>query len=888
MTDDADRGVVAVQPVAELFISTATALWATTYSIDLALFSEFLLARLGDPPLNIAVLADHRRLAASLQRIPAERADTLTTVNRRWLLRSVPVTGAFHPKSYLAVTGSHVTLLVGSGNLSAGGLDEGKEVFTTFQSGTAVGDAAIAAWRAWMRRLVGLVGDTILAERFQDLEGRIPAQPGLAPVVASPLLHNLDIPIASQLVAAVTEAGAEVDELWLSAPFYDADADAAGVLLDALTPRRVRLHVTETTSVNGDRLAQRLIASGAQVTVAGYEPDRFVHAKLVGVTAGRRAWLLSGSPNISRHALTLTAATHGNVELAVLAPLDPSELSAVFVPPAMTLSQRDLSSLASLNFRTVPEPEMSAVRLLTATALADGRIEVVTDPGSGTGWLLDDLTSHQPLTATQTTHMVTSGPLPGRLVRLIDASGQVLSNRVVVDDPDALAAVLTTGSARPGTGRPPELAAGDLDTLLGQALQWLHRNLVMDVSERTAAIGTEGVGKEETEGQPDDDLWDRLEREQLARDPRADMYRRMWRRHALGGAEPIIELLDALRDRIPAEPELSQRSLLARLLNQPRGEPGHSDGKPVRRWKPSTRIRVRARNVLRRWAAAQTDPRLVWVDPLAPAGNFTMIAGTLAHLRLEQALQQEPVELTGGDLDDIWHRWLRAFAGSGQGDGWLDQLDDTANALVQERLPGWLPEAVAALSWLTIQPGSDYRERVVTFQPVLAAALTHSLIDPTDMTARYLSTVTGHDVTRGQVDDQILTAVEFIDDDLWCIRTRQDLDLNQLELKAPPGAVGIQVRLNVSGITDPLFDPRVPRLVTAARHYRRCDGVAVFAPDAGWRLAFITGETVAYKPDLVAASVESAAPLADGALESLAAAGGVLADLFPADQQAVA
>ena len=122
--------------MAELFTSAATALWATTYSIDLALFSEFLLARLGDPPLNVAVLADHRRLAASLERIPAERADTLAAVNRRWLLRGVRASGAFHPKSYLAVTGSQATLLVGSGNLSAGGLDEGKEVFTTFRSGT--------------------------------------------------------------------------------------------------------------------------------------------------------------------------------------------------------------------------------------------------------------------------------------------------------------------------------------------------------------------------------------------------------------------------------------------------------------------------------------------------------------------------------------------------------------------------------------------------------------------------------------------------------------------------------------------------------------------------------------------------------------------------------
>jgi hypothetical protein len=278
----------------------------------------------------------------------------------------------------------------------------------------------------------------------------------------------------------------------------------------------------------------------------------------------------------------------------------------------------------------------------------------------------------------------------------------------------------------------------------------------------------------------------------------------------------------------------------------------------------------------------------VWVDPLAPAGNFVMIAGTVAHLRLEQALQHEPLELTDDDLDDIWQRWLHAFAGSGKGDGWLDQLDDATRASVQRGLPGWLPEVVAALSWLVVQPGSNYRGRVVTFQPVLDAALAHGLLDPTDMTARYLSVVTGHEVTRRHVDDQILTAVEFIDDDLWCARARQELGLNLLRLKAPPGAVGIQVRLDVSGIAEPLFDPRVPSLVTAARHYRRCDGVAVYALDAGWRLVFSAGETIAYKPSLVAAPVESTAPLTDDALLGLVATGGVLADLFPAELQAIA
>lgn len=96
MTASPDDGSMlpTVRPIAELFTGAATGLWATTYTIDLGLFNEFFLPRLGELPLNVAVLADQRRLTASLDRIPAERADTLAAVNRRWLLRGVPAGGA--------------------------------------------------------------------------------------------------------------------------------------------------------------------------------------------------------------------------------------------------------------------------------------------------------------------------------------------------------------------------------------------------------------------------------------------------------------------------------------------------------------------------------------------------------------------------------------------------------------------------------------------------------------------------------------------------------------------------------------------------------------------------------------------------------------------------
>ena len=869
-----------VQPIAELFSAAACGLWATTYNLDLPLFNEFLLGRLGDPPLNVVVLADHRRLAVSLDRIPPERADTLASVNRRWLLRAVRPGGqAFHPKTYLVVTSSRTTLLVGSGNLSTAGLDEGREVFTTFRSGTPVGDAAIGSWRVWMRRLVEQVGDVTLAQRFRDLEGRLPAPQTLGLAVPSPLLHNLDTSISAQLVSALGNAAAGgVDELHLTAPFYDEEAGAVDRLLNLLEPRRVRIFVTGSTSVNGARLAERLRASGAQIEVVAYEPDRFVHAKLVGIVKGRRGWLLSGSANLSLAALVNTVGHGANVELAVLATLDPEVVRSLFLPPEMSTVARTLDSLGDVGFRSEAEPELPGVRLRTAAAVAHGCVEVVSEPPCQPDWLLDDLASPQPLIIEQSGRVVTRGSLSGRLVRLTDAAGTVLSNRIVVDDLGSLANALNPGSGRPAADRPGGLAAGDLETPLGQALEWLHRNLVMDVSEQSNNSITGGVSAEEAEEQAEDNLWERLAREQLGRDPRANTYHRIFGRSASVGSEPIIELLEKLRAQVPGQPSApSGGSLLTRLMTGVR-KPG-----PVHHWKPSTRIRVRARNVLRRWASAQTDPRLLWVDPLAPAGNFAMIAGTFAYLNLERARHPEGVEFTTDDLDDLWLRWLRPFVGTGQGDGWLEQLHPDELALAQQRFPEWLPEVVAALCWLSVRPGPVQRERIVASQPMLAAAYECDLLEPTSVAAAYLSAVIDSRLTRAQLDTQLFDAITFLDDDLWCAQTLDALSLQRLELLASPGAATIQVRLDVRGIGDPLFDARVPRLVAAVRRYRRCSGVAVYCADA-WRMVFVDGEYIGYRPGREGLR-DSMDVLVGGQLEQLAASGGVLADLFFAPER---
>ncbi|MFE6507626.1 hypothetical protein ACFVDI_05685 [Nocardioides sp. NPDC057767] len=874
------RAIAQMAPISELFRGDRVALWATTYNVDLDLFSGYLLGRLGEPPLNVVVLADRDRLDTTLEALPSERIVTLGSVNRRWLLRGVRLgAGVFHPKSYLALAGRSVKLLVGSGNLSTNGLDQGREVFTSFSSGDPTGDAAIRTWVTWMRRIVNELGDTRLAERFTDLETRLPRSDSITVVADSPLWHNLDRALADQFCERVLEESGRIDELIVTAPFYDEAGDALARLLQRLGPTKVTIHMSRSTKVDGNKLASRLATFDVAVATLAYLPEAFTHAKLVGAIAGDRGWLLSGSANLSNAALTFSAGPMGtgNTELAVFTTLTATDLRMTFLPPEVEVEERDHSALTALTFESGSEPVAAPpVRITCATALSDGRVEITTDPALKSTVNLADHTAAQALNV-NADGATTVGPLTGPLVHLVDMSGEVVSNRVVVDDPESLRRALRTGERSAGSGRPSELTAADLDTPLGQALLYLHRKVVMDVSEAAGPGGGSDATRAEVSGDDDnDDLWDRLEREKLGRDPRAGAYGRLVGSHSTGDlGDPLIELLDAMRERTPDE-ALHSPTLL-RLISGPLAPENPGTGAP---WSTSARVRVRARNVLLRWASVQTDPRLTWVDPLAPLGNLKLIAATFGQLWRINAEPNIDAGLTPDDLDDLWMQWLRPFVGTGQRDGWLDHSALEGDA-VRNRLDREFARNVTVLCWLALRPRQGARARIVEWQPVLQAVLSHGLLEVGEDTAEFLA-ATGHSVSSDDVETDLLEALEFIDDDLWCTQTALDMGLARLELQAVSVGAKTAVRLMIGGISDPLNDPRIPALVAAIGQYRRTETVTAFGTDVDWRLAVRPGDPIYFLPGLNASEVETE-PLAPGAIDEIAATNGILADLFPSE-----
>ena len=871
-----------VKPISDLFNTDVIALWATTFNLDLALYNEYLLRRLGDPPLNAVVLADRSRLDTSLASIPRDRLDLIRPVNRRWLLRGIRIgSGIFHPKSYLAVRPGRARLLVGSGNLAPRGVDQGREVFTTFDTGTAVGDSALQTWRMWMRRLVEELDDTVLAERFADLEVRLPRPPTVSPVLSTPLWHNLDETLFDQFCERVLEDGRHVDELLVTAPFYDPDGEALGRLVDRLNPDRLRLYLTGSTSVDGAKLSARLDSTGSAVTTFSYMPDRFTHAKLVGALTGNSGWLMSGSPNLSHAALRRTAGSGGgNVELAVISGLDAETLRAVFLPPDTEAEERPYAMITGLEFMPGPDetPDPGLVRIVRAELVDDEHVQVFTHPAPDPGWRLADHQGFQPLRLDPDPHAfsaTTRGPLPGHLVHLTNHEGIRISNHAVVEDRNALRRALQAGE-RSDRGRPAELSAGDLDSPLGKALEYLHVHLVMDVSE----IGGRGAGAEVTGDEAattdTDDLWERLDREKIGRDPRAGTYDRLFREgfsHTGGADEPLIQLLETLRDRAPAETGL-QAPAGSPPPPAPPGKPGSGAS-----WTTTARVRVRARNVLRRWAAAQTDPRLTWVNPLAPLGNLRYIAAMLVQL-WHKPKPGEVEELASSDLEELWELWFRPFVGTGKADGWLDRVD-VDNPKLAEYLTGQLAHDVTALCWLAIRPGKDLRSRRTAWQPYLRAALDKDLIDCGNSTLADL-TKAGFVVDSDQVETQLLETVEYIDDELWCQLRVADLGLGHLALKSMSAGQQASVRLDIAGIDHPLHDPRIPGLIGEIRQYRNVDAVALYGDESSWRIVVATGNPVSFMAG-IGKPIRESEPLESNSIAEIVAAQGTLANLFAAD-----
>jgi hypothetical protein len=801
--------------VAREFQHRWSCFFATSYTLELELFDNFLFRRLGDRPLNATILCDFDRLAHRLAEIPPDDVRLLQRANRDYLLRGVALGRAFHPKTYFFANEKEGVLLVGSGNLSLRGIEEGNEIFARFSSAQPEGLATLRGWREWIEALVDRIDDLLLRQRWLDLKERTHEWlPG--PADDSRFLSNLEHSFLDQFSERLP---IPVDEVHVTAPFFDRDAEALRRILERLAPKQLSLYLGSGTSVDGAKLASVIEGFTGEVQLSNYEPRDFVHAKLVGATAGDQGLLLSGSPNLSLAAFTASVDqdAYANVEVGVIAEPPPELLRGVFLPPGYSLKPASLAVVSELEFRGEPAGLGLPLHLLSARP-TKGAIAV-----SFRGEPHDELYLAGGLELGLIADGTTTGPLAlpedGALVWLCDVAGVQLSNKVVLDDPVALSGWLQVREQREG---PAGIDPPALKEPIGALLLRLHQECIFDIDETPAAERVRRLAHEEGEDSVSWDFLEKLTKEELRLDPRLDRYPRGstgW----VSEEDDLIGLLRLMLGRTPAERQLKP-------VAPPPSAPGGGSGV---KWTPEQKLQVRVFNVLQRWCGALNDPRFIWIDRYAPVRNYSALLVGLA-----ESWEQE--FLTRDRLTRLLETLFTGFVTSERATGYLLGLPDEDRAQALARLPREARLLGGALCYCLLRNQADWREIVFRLQPFLKTALDLGVVEVGEETPALVKRFIDEQRSAAAISERLSFARTYTDNAHWCLQQERDLGFTQVRLSDERGAPKYSIRLEVEGAT--IADGTLVSLVRQALDYRKARGVAIKLPDA--RLSVYLGDPV--------------------------------------------
>jgi hypothetical protein len=831
--------------------------FATTFTIDIAAFDDYLFPKLGAPPLNATVLVDGDRLNA-YYRSAAERDETApaSRAGQHYALRPVHWNGhAFHPKTYVSGTKKGGRLVVGSGNLGLSGISEGNEVACLFSSDDPAARTSIAAWTAWMDRLVRLLGDEVVDDRWARA---LSTCPWLQDADSGPthFHHNLDQPLLEQLLAA---APRKADQLLIGAPFFDQDADVVATLVRELAPSEVLCHLGENASVDGEAL-MRALSPVRRVSYLGPNPDAYVHAKLIAIVRGDEALVMSGSANLSRAAM-LHAGSHGNCETAVRGrataaqahdafngrldwvPLSQSDLAAFkYAKPAEAESASGLR-LTAAAFRDEPIleiqgtgewPNGAAIRLLQPVP---GAIDLNGTPSGSAGWSvrIDLPQSVDPSLSTAVVAV---------------ADGEWASNCIPVDHPRTLNAMLGARKAVPSPA--DDLPGGTDDPTLEALVSWLRQGTnfsgldALDSLSRGRAARVGALEEGEDDFVPDE-LELQVQRRRASR----------WQTRRAVGLDDLLTAIGLLGAEIPAAHRL-------RLVNLP-----DHDGPAVPMdHEPTPNLRARLKNALQKMCSAATDVRLFERDPTTSAHNIVTLVEAL------WLLDQVPpcTRYLARDVRrTLLKTLLEGLSGVDSKSGLVDLLVGEDRAQLQAHLGDETPRLVADLVLSAVSREHGFEPDVLfEWKPLLTRLVDEGLCQPQD---------------EGQAG-WIHSALDFMDDDHWpaVVRTRHGVDCRIKRVKGKQALLTFKLALP----GDLFSDTRVTAAVWEWFHYftpahgeliqLRC---ADDVPGAdAWRVAIKVGE-VAYAKWPGQSGVASSYEITPEALRHLLDDGSSVGAAFP-------
>lgn len=331
-----------------------------TYNIDLILFENLILRKILEKGSNNNIIfADINELINTEDR----QNKFIGHSGSEYISYGIDLSNIFHPKAILLTGSEEVRLLIGSGNLTLGGLSRNRELWCKFTSLDKHGANLIKSFISYINELAELNNIPVYIKerltKYIDLNLLNNAEENDKQF----FFHNFTIPILDQ----VKERIGKIDKICIIAPFFDKDLKTVDELAK-ISPNIELFFQKDYTNYNSksENNKYKIFDFPESGDFTGN-----LHAKAIIFKHAEDYDLLFGSPNITEAAL-LNTAGKGNSEIAIFTKNISKESLKDYLPDIYKeLNPEDIDSISFT--KDTPENELLIKR---ARILKNGEMEI--------------------------------------------------------------------------------------------------------------------------------------------------------------------------------------------------------------------------------------------------------------------------------------------------------------------------------------------------------------------------------------------------------------------------------------------------------------------------------------------------------------------------------
>lgn len=287
----------------------------TCFSFDPLYFTQYYLPKLNSINVtNVMVLIDASQYDSACDELLKYREASGRSLQLSFSpVRIVPsFHGVFRSKIAFLVGPKQCTALVGSGNLTYGGMSYNNEVWNAFSANSIEAEEApiIASIWKYLSALVVSTQNTI-SEQLNWMTSYSPCLKSIAEIetIADSnyhfLVNSLGRGIGEQLLAYIGEE--TVRDITIVSPYFDNDGAALNFLVDTLHPESVLCLCDDVAGTLPFALSDDRVKLFEFRGVCGDDMEARTHAKITQIHTESSTILISGSANTTKAGLGLGA-----------------------------------------------------------------------------------------------------------------------------------------------------------------------------------------------------------------------------------------------------------------------------------------------------------------------------------------------------------------------------------------------------------------------------------------------------------------------------------------------------------------------------------------------------------------------------------------------------